>query len=318
MGLFGKKEKPSCAICGNKVSGWFPWKIEDQVVCNECHGQVDLSDEVMKTITIEEFKVYMAFREENALLKQKFQTTRKVDFGWFDDKFLFDANNRLLCMDKNLNKPVFEGRQVQSFEIKEDQTLLFSGSAEGLVRYTSTIPERVEAMAPQIDQIRVQLQIREDMKRMMDEMKDEMKENTSNSYNSGAYLLSSIDIPVPFSNFYVDIYFDHPYWPVFTADKKAPRFSGSNPDVNDYLNQYDKDVQQMEELARALMEVAFPGAPERTVAPDNAGAAGSGDASDSGAAADTVEELQRFKDLMDKGIITEEEFTAKKRQLLGI
>jgi len=36
------------------------------------------------------------------------------------------------------------------------------------------------------------------------------------------------------------------------------------------------------------------------------------------AAPDVVEEIQRFKALMDQGIITEEEFAAKKRQLLGI
>ena len=33
---------------------------------------------------------------------------------------------------------------------------------------------------------------------------------------------------------------------------------------------------------------------------------------------DTVEELKKYKGLLDAGIITEEEFTAKKRQLLGI
>ena len=38
----------------------------------------------------------------------------------------------------------------------------------------------------------------------------------------------------------------------------------------------------------------------------------------SSAPVDTVTELQRYKALLEQGIITEEEFTAKKRQLLGI
>jgi hypothetical protein len=33
---------------------------------------------------------------------------------------------------------------------------------------------------------------------------------------------------------------------------------------------------------------------------------------------DPVAEIQKYKTLLDQGIITEEEFTAKKRQLLGI
>lgn len=309
MGLFDKKDP--CAICGGKVSGLFPWKIAGQLVCNECHGVVDLSNEVMEHITIEEFKEYMVFREENALLKQKFQTTLQVDFGWLDDKFLFDMNNGLLCMDKKLRKPVFEGRQIRSFEIREDRLPLFSGSAEGLIRYTSTIPERVTAMAPQIEQLRMQIQMRREMERVLESRKDD-------NDNRGYYSLPDIHIPVPFQKFFVEIHFEHPYWPLFEADKSAPGFDSTEPDVNDYLQSYDKDYQLMEQLARALMEVAFPGAPERTVAAVGVTAANSGGVSAPGVAVDTTEEIRRLKDLMDKGILTEEEFTAKKRQLLGI
>ena len=33
---------------------------------------------------------------------------------------------------------------------------------------------------------------------------------------------------------------------------------------------------------------------------------------------DAVAEIKKYKDLLDSGIITEEEFTAKKKQLMGI
>ena len=36
------------------------------------------------------------------------------------------------------------------------------------------------------------------------------------------------------------------------------------------------------------------------------------------AAKDTFEELERYKELFDKGVITEEEFAAKKKQILGL
>lgn len=307
MGLFSKKEKPPCAICGGKVSALFPWKVDGQLVCNMCYGVVDLPQEIMDHITIEEFKKYRVFREENAQLKQRFKTTQQIDFGWFDDKFLFDQDNRLLCMDKKLRKTVYEGRQVVSFEIREDQEPLFKGSAEGLIRYTSTVPQRVMAMAPQIEQLRMQIQIRRDMELLLERREDENKDYRYRS-------LPPINIPVPFQKFIIEIQFEHPYHPSFAADKNAPVFDSGEPDINHYLALYNNDIQLMEELARALMDVAFPGAPEQTVAAAVVTAAGSDNVSSSG----MVEELQRLKDLMDKGILTEEEFTAKKRQMLGI
>lgn len=311
MGLFNRKERPPCAICGGQVKGLFPWTIEGQMVCDTCYGVVDLPKGFMDNMTIEKFKEYMAYREENNQLKQKFQMTRQIDFGWFDDKFLFDAENRLLCMDKNLNKPVYEGRQITSFEIREDQKPLFSGSAEGLVRHVSDVPQRVIAMEPQIAQFKMQAEMRREMERMIEER---LEDDKKPRYHSGP----TIDIAEPFKKFMIEIHFDHPYQSVYTADKKGPEFSYSNPDVNDYLNQYNSDVQLMEELARALMEVAFPGAPERTVTPASVADVGSGVAKAFGKVSDMAAELERLKGLVDKGILTEEEFTAKKRQMLGI
>ena len=37
-----------------------------------------------------------------------------------------------------------------------------------------------------------------------------------------------------------------------------------------------------------------------------------------GGASNTIEELKQYKSLLDAGVLTEEEFAAKKRQLLGI
>lgn len=310
MGLFNKKERGPCAICGGKLP-MLPYNIDGHQVCYECYGDVNLPKEIMADMTIEKFKEYMAFREKNAMLKQQFQITRQVDFGWFDDKFLFDTENRLLCMDKKLKKPIFEGCQVKSFEIREDQTPLFRGSAEGLTRYTSTVPERVRAMTPQIEQLRIQADMRQEMERMLEQRRRE-------TGSTETYSLPTVSVPVVFQKFYVEIQFDHPYWPLFTADKNAPEFSSTTPDVNDYLNGYNENVKLMEELATALMEVAFPGAPERTVASAGVAAVGSDGVSVPGLAVDTMEELRRLKELVDKGILTEDEYTAKKRKLLDI
>ena len=51
-------------------------------------------------MTLEDFKAYRQFREENKLLRDRFQISQQVDFGWLDTKFLFDFPHRLLCMYK--------------------------------------------------------------------------------------------------------------------------------------------------------------------------------------------------------------------------
>lgn len=317
MGLFGKKDKDkekergSCAICGGMLPR-FTFKVDGQEVCDACYGIVDLPKEILNNITLDGFKEYMVFRDRNNMLRQQFQITRKVDFGWFSEKIMFDEHSRLLCMDKKLKKVIYEGCQVRSFEIREDDALLFSGSAEGLVRYTSTVPDRVRAMAPKIEQLRMQLEMKREMERMLEERRNE-------TGSSGSYSMPTVNVPVVFRKFIVEIHIDHPYWPLdFKAEKKAPGFSDTEPDIDNYLADYNEAVQFVEGIVQGLMAVAFPDAPERTVAPASTVTAGSGGVSAPGVVVDTVEELQRLKELMDKGILTEEEFTAKKRQMLGI
>lgn len=82
-----------------------------------------------------------------------------------------------------------------------------------------------------------------------------------------------------------------------------------------YLRDYDDQFQKIEQLARALMAVAFPGAPEIT-AGDYGMAAQAGIKAASSAPVDAVAEIKKYKELLDLGLITQEEFTAKKRQLL--
>lgn len=313
MGLFGKKDP--CAICGGKVKGLLPWKIDGQLVCNDCYGHVDLPQNAVNFMSLEDFRGYMAFREENRMLKDQFRVTDQVDFGWLDDKFLFDMNNGLLCMDKNLNDTIFEARQIKSFTIREDASLLFQGSASGLVCQASTVPDRIAAMEPQIMQYKMMEQRARNVERVID-MMDGDRDNNTNHYRR------TIDIPEPFQKFIVEIRFDHPYWNVYTADMGGPTFNNSFPDTGDYMRVYNDRVAIMEQLARTLMALAFPGAPEQYLQPMAASVGGyttyTPVNTPTTANVDAVAEIQRFKSLMEQGIITEEEFAAKKRQLLGI
>jgi hypothetical protein len=97
----------------------------------------------------------------------------------------------------------------------------------------------------------------------------------------------------------------------------GPSFSSSNPDVNDYLRDYHKSQEEIERLARALMSVAFPNAVEQ-VAGQGIFATSQTAINFSAPPADAFEEIKKFKSLLDEGIITKEEFDAKKKQLMGI
>ena len=308
MGLFTKKDP--CAICGGKVKAIFPWKIDGQLVCNDCHGVTDLPDGVENRMSVEDFREYMTFREENSERKAQFEVSKKIDFGWLDTKFLFDYKNQYFCMDKNLGKTIFEGKYVRSFVIREDDSPLFEGDANGLRCYVSTAPDRARELGPQLDHYRMQLELERERERLRRERGDD-------SYHPGIMF----DIPEPFKQFVIEIQLEgHPYWDFFQADMGGPTFDNSNPYVEDYLNSYEEKAKVMGDLARSFMKIAFPGAPETVVnnAFGGSGMSAAPGANTAGAPVDTVEEIQRYKALMDQGVLSEEEFNAKKRQLLGI
>jgi endogenous inhibitor of DNA gyrase (YacG/DUF329 family) len=142
MGLFSKK--PHCPICGSKISWFLPLKIEGKYICGTCCNKIDMEDDKADHLTIQGFKEYLVFHDQNQLLKDKFVISEQVDLGLWHTKIIFDYRNKLFCMSKNQDKDktVFEGKHLKSFTIKEDNALLFEGLAEGIRRYASTVPEQ--------------------------------------------------------------------------------------------------------------------------------------------------------------------------------
>ena len=301
MGLFTKR--PPCAICGGKVTGLFPWKFEDYYVCNDCHGVSDLPDGMEKKFTLDDFRAYMEFRDENAKLKNTFSVSESIDFGLMDTKILFDYQNKLFCFDKKLGKTIFHGSELKSFSIKEDSRSIFDGSANGLSRHESLVPQRVMSMSASIDRARLDIQRQEQIERQ-----HRMQGDTS--YRSPN---PTIDVPEPFKSFNVEIFFEHKYWQKMTCDMTGPVFDRSRPNADDYLSAYYDGVQNMERLANAFMNVAFSDAASATRS-----AAGAQPAAAAASSADPIDQLKKYKELLDQGVITQSDFDAKKKQLMGI
>ena len=299
MGLFTKKDP--CAICGGKVKGLLPWKIEGQYVCDSCHGVVDVQKD-KEDMTMEQFRQYRAFREENQAMKDQFTISQKVDFGAFDTKLVFDFDHRLFCMDQHLGKTVFRGGEIRSFVIQEDGAPIFEGGPQGLVRYESIVPERLTMMAPQLNQILMQKQL-----------EDQLNVGRDPDHRPAPRFY---DIPEPFKKFQVSIYVDHPYWSLLECDRSGPTFDNDYPDVNDYMNRYQEGYWLMENLAQCLMTVAFPDAPA-----EGAQQGAQQETQPAAAAApaqDAVSQLKQYKQLLDDGVITQADFDAKKKQLMGL
>ncbi len=303
MGLFNKK--PPCPICGGKISWLLPSKIEGEYICDTCHNKIDMEDDRKLHLSMQEFKEYLMFYEQNRVLKNKFVVSEKIDFGLWDTKIIFDYDNQLFCMSKNPDKTVFEGKQLKSFTIKEDSSLLFSGSANGMHRYASTVPECVMALAPQITQFMVSRQLARAVD-LLNVDKDNQRP-TQRQY---------FDVPEPFKTFNVELHFEHPYWNVLKCNMAGPRFSNERPNVNDYLNDYQRNIEEIEKLVRALQVVAFPNAAEQSIGLGNM--ASQPVHTFAAPPTDAIEEIKKYKSLMEEGIITREEFDAKKKQLLGI
>lgn len=306
MGLFTKKTP--CPICGGKISWFLPTKIEGEYICDKCSSKLDMEQEIQDGLTMQGFREYLAFYEQNRALAAGFVPSHKLDFGFLDTKVVFDAANRLFCMSAKLDKTIFEGAQLKSFTIKEDAAPLFAGSADGLVRYASTVPERLMSLAPQIQMMAAARRTAEAMERMRRDEDD----------HRPAYR-PPMDIPEPFKQFNVELWMDHPYWNVIRCDMSGPIFSNDYPDPDSYLREYQENAGEMEQLALALMAVGFPGAGEVYAEPGMSMGVSAGAAIPRTAAPDrAADDILKYKSLLDAGVITQEEFDQKKKQLLGI
>lgn len=303
MALFGKKKEAEfCALCGKErkggiLLGMFQSSVDGHYVCNDCYGDVDVSSDILHKMTVEDFKSYCIFRENNKKLKEKFTITNTIDFGTFDDKIVFDHKHRLMCMNKRLNKTIFESGSIASFVIREDDKVIFEGCADGLNTCESDVCNEISLMRTAFADYQQDVNaFNLSLLQMEAEQREAEKANVP-KFNS----------PEPFQDFYVELNFNHPYWTSVTLDMKGPRFTDKETCLDDYLTAYRLGFDTMKQLADELMYFAFSAA--GTVAPS---------AEPALSQKDIAEALIKLKQLLDMGVITEEEFSAKKNHLLGM
>lgn len=311
MGLFGPKKM--CPVCGNKASRFLPLKVEGEPLCGDCSSKVlelpsEMQDSVLETMT--SLQEYFAVFDENSALRQRFQQSYRHDFGILGGCICLDTDNRLLRLSSSDNAFVFEPENIKLFRISEDSAPLFEGTKDALVCYRSTAPDRAKSMGREVDRFRLEKRQCEQLRHMEEEMERQAKER-GDTYTSRYISLPDVTTLNPFQKYYVYLELDHPYRKMQKEFKETgPGFSDYDTSIEGYLEAYEASWQEMRALADNMMAVINPDAPERQVGATNEPAPD--------APADPVTEIQRYKELLDSGAITEEEFAAKKRQLLGI
>lgn len=320
MGLFGGNKK-TCPICGSPATRFLATKVEGEPLCPDCGLKTSSlpNGNNVKEMSLDQVREFITVYDENAALRSTFQESFKYKFGFLGFSIYLDAANRLLRFADSKDGIVYEASRIKSFRISEDSAPLFEGTSEELLCYRSTVPDRVKNLGPEINRYLMDQQQYEQMKNM-DEMLRKQAEQAGKSYSSNYYSAPSVDRLKPFGNFCLTLEVDHPFCSEMTYRQSAPGFSSYSPSITDYLKDYEEKVGVMRNLATQLMSVLNPDAPVREEAAkaDSGVQAASTVSGTPDASVDAVAEIQKYKGLLDSGAITEEEFTAKKRKLLGI
>lgn len=316
MGLFGPKKL--CPVCGKPASRFLPTKVEGQPLCGDCDSKVlELPDDLRGDViaSMASLREYFAVFDENAALRQSFQQSYQHEFGILGGSICLDTTHRLLRLGSSDNAFVFEPENIKLFRISEDSSPLFEGTKDALICYQSTAPDRARNMGREIDRFRLEVRQCEQMKHMEEQMERQAKDR-GDTYISRYISLPDVSTLNPFQKYYVYIELDHPYRKMKKEFKETgPGFSDYDTSIEGYLRAYETASGEMRTLADNLMAVLNPDAPERQAGPQAAPASA---AAESRPVTDPVAEIQRYKGLLDSGVITEDEFSAKKRQLLGI
>lgn len=305
MGLFTNNKK-LCPVCNSPTPRIFPTAVEGMPICKECNRKIDLPDDMVKQMSVAEFRQYIDFWTQNKALQDAFTEDLRLVASYEANNFLVDTTHGWFRLKEEKNSLVFEASNLVSFQILEDNKLLFESAGDVLKCYKSNLPDQVKEMSEEISQLAVQIQVNEEMERMERERQRERERNGDTS-SSDYHYRPEISLPVPLQYFYIELTLNHPYWGEYHGKKYGPRFNRSNPSVGAYLREYELNVDCLHEIAVALMQMINPNATEVHEGADT-----------EAPASDAVSEIKRYKELMDAGIITEAEFTAKKRQLLGI
>ena len=313
MGLFTNKKKV-CPVCGESTPRFFSTKVEDMPLCKNCAGKIFLPEGALDKMSLNDFKEYMNYYEQNEALRNIFQPTYEYQVGISWMTIRMDFQNGLFTLHNSPNALVFEKSCIETYRILEDDKPLYQGHKTAIKFFESEVPDSIRAMSSLIMQFEAQKREYEMLERMED-MLD--REDDDNNRVRRYHARPSFDAQEPFKDFKVRVRMEHPYWQGIHQGKiGAPIFNNYYPSIEDYMRDYNRRVDELYDLALRFKDLVNPNSKEIYDSEKKAGTETT--ATVKTANVDAVEEIKKYKNLLDAGIITEEEFAAKKKQLMNI
>ena len=296
--------------------------VEGQNLCKECAAKIDLPDGVFNSMTLDDFREYIKCYDANKPLRDSFTETYRYDFGFFKGSLVLDMDHQLLRLGVVDGAFAMEPSDIKSFRILEDGEVLYEGEKGNFRSYKSNIKERLDELKPRIDEYRMlrhQYEMMEEMRRNMEDSRRDDNFRRDDPDYRDRMTEPDFNIPNPVEKFAVEITLEHPYWKSFYKETGAPKFNSDQPSTIDYLDDYTQKTEGLHALAQNLMQIIDPQVQEQVI--DLHAATQSTQSVPQAApvqAEDPIVALPKYKALLDAGVITAEEFEAKKKQLLGL
>ncbi len=114
MPLFSTKGV--CPVCGRKIRGDVRIKIKDNVeICSTCGAQIEMDASLLPTMTVEDIRTHLAYREENRAKMEQFTKTKSAEVGAY--RLRVDENMGLwYCSNdrRDSNPPLFAFEELRS------------------------------------------------------------------------------------------------------------------------------------------------------------------------------------------------------------
>jgi len=331
MGLFSNNKK-LCPICGAATPRLLATKVEGMPICSKCADKIDMRQELSANLTLKQLESYLDFYEENQPLKDEFKADFDQRRGLFKaEAFLCDFTHntfKLSGLDKGI---VYEPEAFKSLVISQDNNPVIELTKNSLVIHATDVADSIRALQPEVDAYNGYNTIKDTIHEIGREIRlsDEKRkaQEAGEFFNEFEFRANEREIEretnerrpdfrpnVPFKKWHVTVEVDHPWGGGISDSDSQVWFDGQNPSINDCLDNYYNTLAQYKELVMAFRRVCCP----NCQIIDESVQATVDQNMMTKASMSPVEEIKKYKELLDAGIISEEEFIVKKRQLMGI
>lgn len=267
-----------CPICGGATPRLLAKKFGGEAICGKCADNIMADDELVKGWTIDDLKEHLHYRDGNRKLVEDFVATRKVDY---DREMVIDDSRGLFYVNSlgDDNPPVFRFDEIVGYQMN-----LGYHTVESWSRGTPRTPYRPPALG--------------------------LVSGLSMLAEAFGAKGSDKDKDTEFESIKVILQIKTKYLHEYELCDLFISGNGSAEFEHDFAREFAK--------ADALCNLIVSIGNVNTAGAAGASYSAAPAAQASNSADQTADSIKKFKELLDAGIITQEEFDAKKKQLLGI